>query len=389
MTSQNGSAVRYGIELGLPIVDENVFRNVVGHFASGVTVITTADGDHLYGTTVSAVSSLSAEPPMMLICLNRSSVTHDAVSRSGRYAINILASSQGEIARAFARKGDDKFAGVEHTISEHGLPLLSNTLASIECVVNETAVGGTHTIFLGRVVAAEARDGEPLAYYRGTFGNLERALESAAYEGTRDWVLRRRTPLHETIDVEVVAAELRLEPALVNNALIRLATESLVHAVDGGAYEPTPMTAELVDKLYGSRETIETGVLERYLADVDDEQLQGVRRLADQLLEIMPTTADELEQFLELNQDLHAAIVDFSGSRQLTASYRALNVATVWRETYEPEDWRSQLGPSFVPRLVEALEKRDVEAARAVVCEQVAFVTQGAKTVIAAHGGQV
>ena len=92
---------------------------------------------------------------------------------------------------------------------------------------------------------------------------------------------------------------------------------------------------------------------------------------------------------MELNQDLHAAIVDFSGSRQLTASYRALNVATVWRETYEPEDWRSQLGPSFVPRLVEALEKRDVPAAQRVVREQVAFVAQGAKTVIAAHGGQV
>lgn len=381
--------VHYGSDLGFPVIDENVFRNVVGHFASGVTVITTTDGEQLYGTTVSAVSSLSADPPMMLICLNRSSVTHDAVVRAGRYAINILSSAQGGVARSFARKGDDKFAGVDYSLSPYGLPLLEGALARIECVVAETAVGGTHTIFLGRVVGAEAGDGEPLAYYRGTFGNLERALETAAYEGTREWVLRRHTPLHHRIDVHDVATHLRLEPTLVDNALIRLAAESLVHAVDRGVYEPTPMTAELVDKLYGDRETIETEVLERYLEDAPSERLDGIRRLADQVMANVPTTVHELESFLELNQDLHAAVVDLAGSRQLTAGYRALNVATVWRETYEPEEWQRQLGASFVPLLMAALTTRDVSAAQAVVREQVAFVKRAANAVISAHGGQV
>ncbi|PRI11193.1 flavin reductase [Leucobacter massiliensis] len=389
MTAPSESALRYGIDLGFPVVDENVFRTVVGHFASGVTVITTADGERSYGTTVSAVSSLSAEPPMMLICLNRSSATHDAVSRAGRYAINILTSRQGELARAFARKGDDKFAGFGHHLSEHGLPLLDDTLASIECVVEETAVGGTHTIFLGRVLAAEARDGEPLAYYRGAFGNLERALETAAYEGARDWVLRRRTPLHETIEVEALAAELRIEPALVDNALIRLATESLVRAVDGGRHEPAPMTSELVDQLYDRRATIETGVLERYLADASEEELRHIARLGEQVIELVPDSPEVLDEFLDLNLDFHAAIVDLAGSKQLTSGYRALNVMTVWRETYEPEDWAQQLGPSFVPRLVAAVEARDTAAAQAVVREQVAFVKAGAKRIIAANGGQV
>jgi flavin reductase (DIM6/NTAB) family NADH-FMN oxidoreductase RutF len=81
MTTDTQSTVRYGADLGLPVVDEAAFRNVVGHFASGVTVVTTSDDDQLYGTTVSAVSSLSSEPPMMLVCLNRSSATHDAVAR--------------------------------------------------------------------------------------------------------------------------------------------------------------------------------------------------------------------------------------------------------------------------------------------------------------------
>ncbi len=389
MTNEHATDVRYGLDLGLPVVAENVFRNVVGHFASGVTVITTADGEALFGTTVSAVSSLSAEPPMMLICLNRTSVTHDAVARSGRYAINILSAAQGELARTFARKGDDKFAGVDHTISERGLPLLTGALATIECVVDETAVGGTHTIFLGRVVAAEARDGEPLAYYRGTFGNLESALETAAYEGTRSWVLHRRTPLGEPIDVDAVAASLRLEPAMIDHALLRLATESLVEKGASGGYTPTPMTAALVDKLYGDRVTIVNGVIERHLCDATDEQLQRIRRLSDLLLTALPTSAATLEQFLELNLDYHAAIVDLAGSRKLTASFRALNVSTVWRETYEADDWQRRLGPTFVPALTEALERRDVAEAQRIVREQVEVVKDGAKRVIAAHGGAV
>lgn len=389
MTADIPGPVRYGTDLGLSVVDETSFRNVVGHFASGVTVITTADGGQLYGTTVSAVSSLSSEPPMMLVCLNRSSVTHDAVVRSGRYGINILSSAQGELARTFARKGQDKFAGVEHTVSEHGLPLLGGTLASIECVVEETAVGGTHTVFMGRVVAAEAGAGEPLAYYRGTFGNLEHALETAAYQGTRDWVLRRRTPIHTVVDEDELASALRLEPSLIRNALIRLATESLVHLGEGGRYEPTPMTADLVDRLYDAREKVETGVLDSYLPTASDEQAAGITRLAAQVLAMVPATAETLDAFLELNLDFHSAIVDLAGSRQLTAGYRALNVATVWRETYKAEDWQRKMGDAFLPALADAVERRDVAAAQKVVRDQVEFVKKGAKDVIVAHGGQI
>lgn len=388
MNQSSAADVAYGADLGFPVVDEAVFRNVVGHFASGVTVITTAEGEELFGTTVSAVSSLSSEPPMMLICLNRSSATHDAVSRTGRYAINILSAGQGELARSFARKGVDKFAGVGHTVSDRGVPLLTGSLASIECIVEETASGGTHTIFLGRVVAANAREGEPLAYYRGTFGKLERALEAAAYEGTRDWVLRRRTPLHERIDIVEVGHALRLDPTLINNALIRLATESLVRSVDG-SYEPTPMTPDLVENLYGARVTIETGVIESYLGGVSDEQVAAIRRLADELLSANPTSTAELDAFLDRNLDFHAAIVDIAGSRQLTAGYRALNVSTVWRETYQADDWQRQAGPSFVPRIADAIAARDVERAVAAIREQVAVVTRGAMQVMSDHGGQI
>src|SRR3954447_18506745 len=211
-------------------VDQLVFRNVVGHFASGVTVITTAVGGELFGTTASAVSSLSMEPPMMLACLNRSSSTHDAVVKADWFGINILAEDQGELAMKFGRKGGDKFSGVSVTRSEHGgIPLLDGALAQIVCKVEETPTGGTHTVFFGLVAEASAREGaEPLAYYRGTFGRLERVKELAAYDAVREWVQRRRTPLGEELDPAAIAAAIKADADHVHNALVKLMAEALV-----------------------------------------------------------------------------------------------------------------------------------------------------------------
>jgi hypothetical protein len=110
------------------VVEAGIFRNVVGHFASGVTVITTVVDGVLYGTTASAVSSLSMEPPMMLACLNRASSTHDRVVAAGYFGINILADDQSALAFHFGRKGEDKFATVPHTISPEGIPLIDGAL---------------------------------------------------------------------------------------------------------------------------------------------------------------------------------------------------------------------------------------------------------------------
>lgn len=160
-------------------VDQDLFRHVAGHFASGVTVLTTLWDDEPLGATASAVSSLSLEPPMMLACLHGSSRTHEAVHASGRFAVNVLAVDQDALAQHFAGKGDDKFAAVGHDVSPHGLPVLRDALATIECIVDDTAVGGTHTVFLGTVVAAAAGEGRPLGYYRGGFGTFEALPEVA------------------------------------------------------------------------------------------------------------------------------------------------------------------------------------------------------------------
>jgi flavin reductase (DIM6/NTAB) family NADH-FMN oxidoreductase RutF len=148
------------------------FRDVIGHFASGVTVITTSVDGQAYGTTASAVASLSLEPPSLLICMNLESATGQAVARAGRFAVNILGEDHGELALRFARKGGDKFAGVALTGGEHGQPLLAEALASLVCRVTERVAAGTHVVFIGEVEEATARPGAPLAYFRGRFGRL-------------------------------------------------------------------------------------------------------------------------------------------------------------------------------------------------------------------------
>lgn len=148
------------------------FRDVIGHFASGVTVITTSLDGALHGTTASAVTSLSLDPPMLLICMNRSSETGQAVERSRAFAVNILGEGDDDLARRFASRGGDKFDGVAVSVGEHGQPLLVDALAQLVCRVTQAVEAATHVVFFASVHEATARPGEPLAYYRGKFGRL-------------------------------------------------------------------------------------------------------------------------------------------------------------------------------------------------------------------------
>lgn len=156
-------------------VDQARFREVVGHFTTGVAVITTCLDGRRFGVTASAVSSLSLEPPMLLACLNRRLPTCDAVGTAGAFVVNILDEDQGDLALRFATRQPDKFAGVEVARGDLGVPLIPHALAHLECRVAERVDAGTHTVFLGEVHTARARSGSPLTYFRGTFGRFERA----------------------------------------------------------------------------------------------------------------------------------------------------------------------------------------------------------------------
>ena len=172
------------------------FKDVAGRFASGVTVITAIHDDIRLGATASAVSSLSLEPPMLLICLNRGSASGQAIAEVGRFAVNVLGEEHSELAVRFASRAPDRFAGVKVVQGLGGIPLLAEALATIECRVVETVIGGTHFVFLAEVEGASVRAGPPLAYFRGQFGRLElRAQDAGAAREIRERVLHRASQL--------------------------------------------------------------------------------------------------------------------------------------------------------------------------------------------------
>jgi flavin reductase (DIM6/NTAB) family NADH-FMN oxidoreductase RutF len=160
------------MDTAMPI-DDARFRQAMGHFASGVTVVTTAAGGELYGMTVSSFSSLSLNPPLILICIDKGVPSHDILKDAGRFVVNILEERQEHLSRRFATSASDKFKGVAWHTGKLGLPVLANTLAVIECSLRDILDGGDHSIFIGEVVDAEIREGAPLLYYRRGYHELK------------------------------------------------------------------------------------------------------------------------------------------------------------------------------------------------------------------------
>ncbi|KMY53315.1 hypothetical protein AC623_04345 [Bacillus sp. FJAT-27231] len=157
------------------LVSSEEFRNVISHFASGVSIITVREDDVDYGITASAVSSVSLEPAMLLVCANKSTGTCHAISKAGSFTVNILAEHQDGLAMQFARANTEKFKDVNMSYGELGNPVLHDTLAQIECRVVEEVTGGTHSVFLAEVQKAEAASGDPLVYFKGKFGQFKQS----------------------------------------------------------------------------------------------------------------------------------------------------------------------------------------------------------------------
>jgi flavin reductase (DIM6/NTAB) family NADH-FMN oxidoreductase RutF len=159
------------------VISPDEFRRVLSHFVSGVTVITVCDGDgRPTGLTASAFTSVSLEPPLILVCVDHKAQSYPALMAGKRFAVNILNIEQEAVSRRFATtKIDNKFEGVPFTLSPLGLPLLDNALAQLECETVNVHVAGDHTIFVGRVERSAASSGVPLVYYRGKYDRLSGA----------------------------------------------------------------------------------------------------------------------------------------------------------------------------------------------------------------------
>jgi len=152
------------------------FRHAMSHFATGVTVITSLDADgQPVGTTANAVSSLSLDPPLLLVCFDQSSQTLAAVLAHGAFAVNVLAASQAEVSANFARRGlAADWDGVPHRLGLTGSPRLHGVLATLECTVEHQLPGGDHEIIIGRVRDAQAcgEAAAPLLFWRGRYVSL-------------------------------------------------------------------------------------------------------------------------------------------------------------------------------------------------------------------------
>jgi flavin reductase (DIM6/NTAB) family NADH-FMN oxidoreductase RutF len=155
-------------------VDTDTFRQVLATVCTPVAVVTTSAGNRHHGTTVGAFCSLSLDPPLILIALDRGSDLLELITRSGRYGVNVLAENQHEIAAQFAMKSTDKFAGVDWR-TDRGLPRLTDAAAWLICGLRELVPGGDHLIAVGAVEQAESADRQPLLYHRRTFGTLRHA----------------------------------------------------------------------------------------------------------------------------------------------------------------------------------------------------------------------
>lgn len=143
-------------------------------FATGVAVVTTTHAERIHGFTANAFASVSAEPPTVLICVNRNARAHPLISGSQRFCVNILAVEQRALAEQFADgEPQTRFDGVAYRLGPSGSPILAGTLAYVDCTLGEELTAGTHTIFLGNVIDAGERDGAQLGYYDRHYRNFD------------------------------------------------------------------------------------------------------------------------------------------------------------------------------------------------------------------------
>lgn len=163
--------------------DRTGLREVLGSFVTGVTVITTEHDGELHGMTANSFTSVSLEPPLVLVCFARSSRTSVAVAARGEFVVNLLDQHQAAVSHRFARPADDHFAGARIRRDERGLPILADGLGHLACSVHEIYPGGDHDIVIGRVRHAATAMGAPLVFFRGGYCKLAEDM----FEPERCW----------------------------------------------------------------------------------------------------------------------------------------------------------------------------------------------------------
>lgn len=346
-------------------VTSQAFRDVIGRFATGVTVVTSRDdgGDH--GMTASAVSSLSLDPPMLLVCINQRSRTGDAIRVSGRFTVNVLAEHQAATAQRFATQAGDRFADVPTTRGPAGTLLLDGCLAHIDCHVEDAVAAATHHIIIGRVERVAARDGAPLAYFRGQFGQLHPARDDSVTQCLRERVLSEDGG---PLDREALATELDADIGRIDRALMALRAEGLVAGDPVEGYRVAPVDIRAIDDALTARLAIELGALE-LAADFGDARLVAeLRRRADSTVALFEGDhVTDINAYATANTAFHEELVRLGGSLALLDSYRRLSLqGIIVRGVVERHALSSAHAHDHV-EIAEAVAARDVSRAREAI----------------------
>jgi flavin reductase (DIM6/NTAB) family NADH-FMN oxidoreductase RutF len=165
---------RWDREEDMPI-DADEFRAAMGSWPSGVTIITSRAGDQIHGMTVSDFSGVSLDPPMVLVCASRTSVTTGVIQEGRCFGVNVLRVDQSELSNKFASKKDEfkRFEGVATFEEKTGAPLLEQALVNLDCRVVAIHEAGDHLLCVGEIEACRVQEGEPLLYFQGSYGRFE------------------------------------------------------------------------------------------------------------------------------------------------------------------------------------------------------------------------
>ncbi len=154
-------------------ISKDEFRAALGRFASGVTVITFKDtSERLHGITVSAFTSVSLVPPLIMVCIDRHAGSHDAFKENGLFMVNVLREDQLHYSEHFASSLPDKFAGIDFYLTGRDIPVLKDTLVNMECRLTQSYEAGDHTIFIGEILKSSVAEGKPLVYFQGRYQRI-------------------------------------------------------------------------------------------------------------------------------------------------------------------------------------------------------------------------
>lgn len=370
-------------------LDAARFRHVIGHFMSGVAVVTARGAARDHGMTVSAISSLSLEPPMLVVCLNLRSPTQEAVRAGGAFAISVLRDGQDALAQRFASPHDNKFDGVDVSYGVLGQPLIDAALATLECEVVESVVGGTHRVFLARVRHATVRSGSPLAYYRGRFGRLEMEADARALDRLRRSILLRERPLDARLDPVEISAALGVPESSVEGSLAALAFERLVVREPDG-YRQVPLDARRSDEAFDAKLVLDLGAARLAVERASDADLE---RLEDLARRSSPPASEDrtrrVEAGVAANEAFHEAAIGLAGNDALLLAYRRLSLPTVLAGVLLRDDEGGTDLALEHQAIARALRDRDLASAEHLIERHHEHGAEVHRRVIAAAGGRI